>query len=347
VGAQFEYANAGFAVLGMIVKQLSNEPYAAYLQRHILEPLQMRHAYLSLNDAKRNGMAAGFRYWFGFPAAYEMPYRSHCQSEGGIISTAEDMTHYLGMYLNHGEYAGQQAALYHGDPGDGAARHKVTQTTQGETVSFDYGMGWAVGDLNGVPTIFHTGGAPHFTSWMFLIPHSNQAVIVLTNAGNYLPTGSGLDAFGNPIAVTSLLAGRPLKWEGMSIHRLYLIIDAVVCVVLGFQTLSLVLLRRHLSVAMRPVGLWQSTVQVWHTAIPLLWAFDAALFALVTVPSLLYGYNWRWAIAFTPTWRPRCWRAMSGLCLLTGAVRVLKTVQALMHGRSTAGVRIDLRAEPR
>jgi len=43
VGEVSAYSNYGAALAGYIVSQVSGEPYAQYVQRHILDPLDMRH----------------------------------------------------------------------------------------------------------------------------------------------------------------------------------------------------------------------------------------------------------------------------------------------------------------
>jgi D-alanyl-D-alanine carboxypeptidase len=45
-GAAYEYANANYMLLGMIIEAVSHRPYAAYVQTHILEPLGMTHTRL-------------------------------------------------------------------------------------------------------------------------------------------------------------------------------------------------------------------------------------------------------------------------------------------------------------
>ena len=103
-GTAYQYANANYMLFGMVVESVTHEPYATYVQHHILDPLDMRHTRLE------SGSAVGHRFWFGVPLPDPMPYTSDFASvpTGGVTSTAEDMSHYLAMYLNNGEYAGRR-----------------------------------------------------------------------------------------------------------------------------------------------------------------------------------------------------------------------------------------------
>jgi hypothetical protein len=101
-GTAYEYANANYMLLGMVVEAVTQERFALYVQEHILQPLAMSHTQLE------SGSAVGYRYWFGVPVPEPMAFTSDFASvpTGGVVSTAEDMSHYLAMYLNNGEYAG-------------------------------------------------------------------------------------------------------------------------------------------------------------------------------------------------------------------------------------------------
>ena len=57
--------------LGLVVQMVSQEPYEIYLQQHSSSHLEMRHTYTSNEQAKRDGLASGYRYWFGFPVAFD------------------------------------------------------------------------------------------------------------------------------------------------------------------------------------------------------------------------------------------------------------------------------------
>ena len=69
VGSKFEYSNLNYNVLGLIVEAVSGESYADYIQRHIFDPLEMRHSHTSKAVAEQDGLAMGHRFWFGVPIA--------------------------------------------------------------------------------------------------------------------------------------------------------------------------------------------------------------------------------------------------------------------------------------
>lgn len=45
VGATFQYANANYDLLGLLVQTVSAQPYEDYIQQQIFAPLEMRHAH--------------------------------------------------------------------------------------------------------------------------------------------------------------------------------------------------------------------------------------------------------------------------------------------------------------
>ena len=85
-------------------------------------------------------MASGYRYWFGRPIAADLPYNRSLAPAGYLISSAEDMAHYLIAQLNDGRYLViRPSSLLKALP-------KCTEpaVSQGEDGSF-YGMGWKIG----------------------------------------------------------------------------------------------------------------------------------------------------------------------------------------------------------
>lgn len=203
VDAAFEYSNLNYNLLGLIVEAASGEAYADYIHSHIFVPLGMRHSYTSQALAKQNGLAVGHRYWFAAPiAAHNLPIPRGSLPSGQLISSAEDIAHYLIAHLNAGRYGDVQ--ILSGEGIDALHRGVPEYRTMGMTVG-NYGMGWFVTDSGQTRTIWHGGNVPDFSSYMALLPAQKIGVILLVNADHYgLPPVLAEVGFG----VTALLAGR-------------------------------------------------------------------------------------------------------------------------------------------
>lgn len=125
VGSAFEYSNANYSLLGLIIEAASGEPYAEYIQKHIFTPLEMNHTYSSHARAKQNGLAVGHQYWFAIPFAVpDMPVPHGSLPAGLLISSTEDLARYLIALLNGGRCGADQilspagiAELHHGVAG--------------------------------------------------------------------------------------------------------------------------------------------------------------------------------------------------------------------------------------
>ena len=107
VGKTFEYANANYTTLGLVVQMVSGEPYERYVENHILTPLGMDNSYMFVPEAQRHGLATGHQFWFGrpFPGG-GLAYNRALTPAGLITSDAHDMSHYLIAQLNEGRYGG-------------------------------------------------------------------------------------------------------------------------------------------------------------------------------------------------------------------------------------------------
>jgi CubicO group peptidase (beta-lactamase class C family) len=183
VGAAFEYSNWNYNLLGLIVKAASGESYADYVQSHIFDPLEMSHSYSSQALAKQNGLAVGHRYWFTFPSAMpDLAIPRGSLPTAGLISSAEDMAHYLIAHLNGGRYGDAQILSPEG----------IAELHRGEAEALEmgismgqYGMGWFITDNDQTKTVWHTGNLPDFSSYMALLPAQQKGMVILVNADHY------------------------------------------------------------------------------------------------------------------------------------------------------------------
>jgi CubicO group peptidase (beta-lactamase class C family) len=94
-GRAFEYANENYTTRGLIVQAVSAHSNEDYVRTNIFAPLQMSHSAAALTDLAAQDIATGYRYWFLWPVAFDAPYPRGQTLAGFLISSAEDMSHYL------------------------------------------------------------------------------------------------------------------------------------------------------------------------------------------------------------------------------------------------------------
>jgi CubicO group peptidase (beta-lactamase class C family) len=204
VGAKFEYSNTNYNVLGPIVESVSGESYSDYVQRHIFDPLDMSHSYTSKAIAHKNGLAMGHRYWFGHPfPTRNLSIPPGSLPSGQLISSAEDMAHYLIVHLNGGRYDGRQILSKAGitELQRGAAEWKE----MGFLIGY-YGMGWVSQDVGKSRIVSHGGTVPDFSAFMALVPEQKKGIVLLFNA-NHAMMKMTLDEVG--MQAVQRLAGEP------------------------------------------------------------------------------------------------------------------------------------------
>jgi CubicO group peptidase (beta-lactamase class C family) len=107
-GQRFEYSNVNYNALGLIVQTVAGMSYEDYVRSAIFDPLQMHGSATAVSDAEAAGIASGYSYWLGWPVAFDAPHPRRALPSGYLISSAEDVAHYVVAQLNDGMYAGRQ-----------------------------------------------------------------------------------------------------------------------------------------------------------------------------------------------------------------------------------------------
>ncbi|MDF2629830.1 MAG: class beta-lactamase-related serine hydrolase [Symbiobacteriaceae bacterium] len=179
-GARYEYSNLNYITASLIIETVSGVPYDRYVSEQILAPLQMTHSFTAEAPALADGLATGHISVGGlWPLAHRVRFSPSQLGSGSLITSAEDMTHYLLALMHDGRYEGRAvlppqrvAELF--APGAPTAPYKGAPT---------YGLGWVTAQRVGETLYEHQGSSAGFHSAMAMLPGRSRGVIILSNAG--------------------------------------------------------------------------------------------------------------------------------------------------------------------
>jgi len=186
-GEKYQYNNTNYDILGLIVQTVSGKPFEDYIEEHIFLPLDMTNSYTSKSEAEENGLAVGHTYFFGNPrASADAPYPRRKLPSGFLISSAEDLGHYLIAQLNQGRYGEMQIL----SPEYVGLMHQPAVETFDEGIS--YGFGWRTNLVDGEPSVWHGGDTSSFHSNLAFGPTRGWGVAILMNVAG-LPQNAALN----------------------------------------------------------------------------------------------------------------------------------------------------------
>jgi CubicO group peptidase (beta-lactamase class C family) len=169
-GSQHRYSNTGYAVLAMIIEEVSGKTFAGFLKENIFYPVGM-----SSTVAFEEGISDVPNRAFGYNDTdsgivfSDQSLTSAVLGDGGIYTSVNDMQKWDESLSSHQLISKelQEKAWTKGKTSDGEV--------------FDYGYGWRLDEYDNRKTRYHTGGTCGFSNVYFRFPDSNISVLVLIN----------------------------------------------------------------------------------------------------------------------------------------------------------------------
>lgn len=334
VGERFEYANLNSVVLGAVIEAVTGQTWQDYVQTNIFDPLAMTNTYTDKAAAEAAGLTATHRYFFGFPVETDGEHFPSLAATGYVYTSANDLARYLAMYTNGGTVDGQRVLS---DAGIAEmltpATNERTFTLQSQQFDARYGAGWFIGPFGTASDArWHQGALPYFTTWMVLLPDTNQAIVVMTNAGNQFEIGGANAAWSRiPQGIVNLLRDTDPP-TGTSTARFFIVFDTLVAMVIVAQVWTIARLIARPRSDMKPT--------VRRTA-PLLGELIVAPLVLLIYPAITGGLGWGAAFTFIPDLSLTV-ATVAGLAVLAGIIRATR----LARNRPRSVHEIDLRTPP-
>jgi CubicO group peptidase (beta-lactamase class C family) len=171
-GIRYRYSNSGYALLALIVEQVSERRFADFLRERIFLPLQMNNtvAYengISTVDHRALGYTKTGSSWI----RTDQSQSSTVLGDGGIYSSIDDLAKW-------------DAALYDDRLMSlESLKLAFTPAIRTDDPGIQYGMGWQIsGDI-----LWHSGETIGFRNVILRFPKRHLTVIILTNRNDPVP----------------------------------------------------------------------------------------------------------------------------------------------------------------
>jgi CubicO group peptidase (beta-lactamase class C family) len=174
-GEQYSYNNSGYVLLGYIIELVSGNTYEDFIETNIFEKLGMNNSRYASDREIVKHRAYGYHkrgaYTNKMYISLNLPYAS-----GSLMSTVDDMLKW-------------QEAINDNLLINEKTKEKVfTNYAINNGQSINYGYGWHLKDIDGVPTREHGGSIFGFKSMGVYVPSMDIYVIGFSNCDCNSPT---------------------------------------------------------------------------------------------------------------------------------------------------------------
>jgi serine-type D-Ala-D-Ala carboxypeptidase/endopeptidase len=177
-GAEFEYSNWGFGLLGNALAHCAGKSYAALLAERVTGPLNMRDTTFVPSSALRSRLASPYDGKLQ-PVGNETT--GALDAAGGLYSTVDDLLNFIELFLGQGP-----------QPLVAAGTTMLEPRRSGDGPDTRMGLGWRVTTARDIKGIWSSGRADGYRAFMAFDPAQRVAVVALTNAA----TNVGVDDIG-------------------------------------------------------------------------------------------------------------------------------------------------------
>lgn len=174
-GTQFEYCNLGYDILAYITETVSGMPFEEYVTNEILQPIGMTHSGYHIPTTQ------GYRWFFRKLLPYDEPEFLLTSGDGGLRSTAKDMSLWIEAQLGHTRLPEKLEKAI-------SASH---ETPEAYRINQGNGMVQYNGWINYDGYRYHTGTNANFSSFILIDEERDIGIFSVSNAWIYTADYAG------------------------------------------------------------------------------------------------------------------------------------------------------------
>lgn len=184
----YGYSNLMFITAGEVIKAVTGQSWAEYVQETFFSPLKMNRTITSTDDLSKLGNAATPHKPVGEQnIPIEWTNWDNMGAAGGIISSSSDMAKWIQLNLNRGIYGADtilspdQQNLLWTPHNSFIISDESNNWIPGRNFN-GYGLGWGLYDYFGRKVVTHSGGYDGMYSRVVLVPSEKLGFVILTNS---------------------------------------------------------------------------------------------------------------------------------------------------------------------
>jgi len=206
---KFDYDNNLYIVAGEVIKRVSGMSWGDFIEKKILQPLEMKSTAASFSRLKdTSNVIDAHAPVNGKVQPIDREWAEVANAAGGIYSSVTDMAKWVIMQMNDGKYADGKTLFSKQEHDEMWSLQTIINPTIPNTYNTHfggYGLGWFLSDVKGYKQVSHTGGLAGIVTQVTLFPEMKLGIIVFTNQ----QSGAAFSAITNTIKDSYL--GMPYK----------------------------------------------------------------------------------------------------------------------------------------
>ncbi len=177
-GRRFEYSNTGYAILALVVENITHEYFGDFLQTEIFDKLGMSNSYVYNRTymEQDSNQVIGYNNRSRRLRPYYHDANNEILGDKSVYSTVHDIFKFTEA-LNNYELVDKETL-------DEAYSKAILNNSR----SVNYGFGWRLKEDEKHSYIFHNGAWHGFTSTITLEPDNNITLLMLNNTNASIAT---------------------------------------------------------------------------------------------------------------------------------------------------------------
>lgn len=168
-GTKYSFTNSGYLLLGQIIENVSAQPYAAFVQENIFDPLQMKDSGYDDDQHAGPDHAVGYK------------------DETTLAFHVDNSINYAtaGLYSTVGDLLLWDQSLYTDNLIPALLRDEMfTPYVPIPSTTLSSGYGWNIGTQFDQTWIYYGSAGPGFANRIHRFPNAKVTIIILTNRQN-------------------------------------------------------------------------------------------------------------------------------------------------------------------